>query len=58
MSCVLMQVFIDRSREATELAEPGVTGMDNGQVSNHVGTFFFVFPFFSSGFVNLYVIPR
>ena len=31
MSCVLMQVFVDRSRVATELAEPGVTGMDNGQ---------------------------
>ena len=31
MSYVLMQVFVDRSRVATELAEPGVTGMDNGQ---------------------------
>ena len=28
---VSVQVFIDESREATELAEPGVTGMDNGQ---------------------------
>ena len=26
-----MQVFVDKSRVATELAEPRVTGMDNGQ---------------------------